>query len=325
MPQKHRVRNWRAYNKALRKRGDLFLYFDEVFLKTNWLYEGKRNSGGRIKYSNTAIQLMLTIRSFLRLPLRQAQGFVASIIQRLGLCLPVPDYTTTCRRAKTLSLKIKHLNKLDPQKPLHLLIDSTGLSIYSGTYFHAAKYGNPRRIKNGKAWKKLHIAFDVTSSQIANAHLSESNVQDAACVEKLTNDPGVRIQSITADRAYDKARCYQRVHELGAEAIIPPYRNARLQKENRNRSFEEALKVRDESITLIRKYPTYDEGVKEWKLERSYHKRSKIEALMHRFKRAFGFSLVSKNMDSMQSEVTTKVNILNLQRSLGGAHFELVT
>jgi hypothetical protein len=38
MPQKHRVRNWKAYNKALKLMGDLFLYFDENFLKNEDSY-----------------------------------------------------------------------------------------------------------------------------------------------------------------------------------------------------------------------------------------------------------------------------------------------
>lgn len=64
MPQKHRVRNWNAYNKALRKRGDLFLYFDENFIKNEWFFDGKRKSGGVIQYSDAVIKMMLTIKTY---------------------------------------------------------------------------------------------------------------------------------------------------------------------------------------------------------------------------------------------------------------------
>jgi hypothetical protein len=109
MPQKHRVRNWNAYNKALKLRGDLFLYFDENFLKNEWFFDGKRKSGGKIQYSDAVIEMMLSIKNVLRMPLRQAQGFVESILNRLELPLRAPDYTTVSRRAKTLSLKVKVL------------------------------------------------------------------------------------------------------------------------------------------------------------------------------------------------------------------------
>lgn len=70
MPQKHRVRNWNAYNKALKLRGDLFLYFDENFLKNEWSFAGKRKSGGKIQYSDAVIEMMLSIKNVLRMPLR---------------------------------------------------------------------------------------------------------------------------------------------------------------------------------------------------------------------------------------------------------------
>ncbi len=325
MPQKQRVRNWNAYNKALRKRGDLFLYFNEDFFKNEWLFNGKQKPGGQRAYSNVAIEMMLSIRSVLRLPLRQAQGFVESVVKRLGYNVAVPDYTTVSRRAKSLSLRVKCYNKIDPNKPLHLLIDSTGLSVYSGTYFHLTKYQSGRHLRNGNAWKKLHVAYDVASSQVTSAHLSNSNIQDAQPVEALSNIPGRKVGSIYADRAYDKVRCYRVAHALGAKAIIPPSRSAALQKDNRNRKYEEALKPRDESIRFIRQYPNYDEGVKEWKKQKGYHERSKIESLMHRYKRAFGFTLQSKTMETMRAETITKISILNIQKSLGGAEFEVET
>ncbi len=318
MPQKHRVRNWGPYNTALKKRGDLFLYFDDDLLNNGWHFKGPQKAGGRRIYSDKLIEMMLSIKYALRLPLRQAQGFVESCLKRLGYNLAVPDYSTISRRAKNLSLKVKCLNKFNRKEALHLLIDSTGLSVYSGSYFHLSKHQRDRKSRRSKAWKKLHIAFDIASSQVVSAYVSESNVQDASAVEHLTKDIASTIGSIRADRAYDKKRCYRIAYERGAQVIIPPYRNARLQKENR-KPYEDALKARDDCISFIRMYPSYDEGVKEWKKQSAYHKRSRVEALMHRYKRAFGFSIVAKNPETIKAEVITRINILNLQSTLGRA------
>lgn len=108
MPQKHRVRNWNIYNKALQPRADLFLYFDKNFLKNEWFFEGKRKPGGVLQYSDAVIEMMLSIKNLLRLPLRQTQGFVKSILSGLDSTLLyriTPRYRVAQKR---LSLKSNH-------------------------------------------------------------------------------------------------------------------------------------------------------------------------------------------------------------------------
>ena len=39
-----------------------------------------------------------------RLPLRQTEGLIGSVLQLLGLDLPVPDHSTLSRRAETLEV-----------------------------------------------------------------------------------------------------------------------------------------------------------------------------------------------------------------------------
>ena len=224
MSQKCRVRNWKSYNKALKRRGNLFLYFDEDFLKHEWFFKGKQKPGGEIVYSDATIEMILSIKYHFRLALRQTQGFVESVIKKLNLSIPVPNYTTLSRRSQSLSMKVRTYGQRKPDEPLHLLIDSTGLSVYSSTYFHAHKHMKDRLSKTGKSWKKLHIAFDLTSAQVVNAHLSDSHIQDASPISILTELPGQTIASIQADKAYDKRICYRRAKELNADAIIPPSR-----------------------------------------------------------------------------------------------------
>lgn len=325
MPQKHRVRNWSAYNIALRRRGDLFLYFDEDFFQ-NWHFTGKQKRGGQKKYNDAAIEMILTIKNVLRLPLRQAQGFVQGLARKLDISVSTPDFSTISRRAKALSVKIKQYGKTAPGEALHLLIDSTGLSVYSGTYFHTHKHLKNRLGKRTESWRKLHIAYDVKSSQVISAKLTSSTIQDAAVVEQLIDKTNRPIASITGDKAYDKQSCYKPAYKRGAKVIVPPQKTGKQQSQlKRLLPHQKALESRDRAISFCQNFPSYEEGIKEWKKQNGYHKRSLIEAVNHRFKKAFGFSLTSKTEASRETEVMIKLNIINKQRSLGEASFASVT
>ena len=60
------------------------------------------------------------------LPLRQAEGFVGSVLVQMGLDLRVPDYSTLSRRHAALAVELP-----PPQRgPIHLVVDSTGLKVY---------------------------------------------------------------------------------------------------------------------------------------------------------------------------------------------------
>ena len=64
--------------------------------------------GRQQAYSDAAIQACLTIKVLFDLPLRQATGFVESLLQLLGLNWSVPEFGTLCRRQKTLSVAIAY-------------------------------------------------------------------------------------------------------------------------------------------------------------------------------------------------------------------------
>ncbi|EIE52917.1 transposase, IS4 family protein, partial [Citreicella sp. 357] len=60
-----------------------------------------------------------------KLPLRQTTGMVASRLQMAGLDWPVPDYSTLCRRQKTLAVQIA-CRRADG--PLNLLVPSRDIA-----------------------------------------------------------------------------------------------------------------------------------------------------------------------------------------------------
>lgn len=84
---------------SLQKRGSLLIWLDK---DRSWL----ASHGGRpAVFSDTAIQFCLTIKVLFKLPLRQTTGMVASLLEMAGLDWAVPDYSTLCRRQKTLTVQ----------------------------------------------------------------------------------------------------------------------------------------------------------------------------------------------------------------------------
>jgi len=129
--QRHEVTNWPAYDASLRQRVSLTVWFtDEAILA--WAADPRTTRGGQPWYSPLAILTALTPRAVFRLAYRQAEGLLGSVIGLLGLSLPVPDHTTSSRRAATLEVPRPRSTGAGAGAdggPLHLLVDSTGLKL----------------------------------------------------------------------------------------------------------------------------------------------------------------------------------------------------
>ena len=129
--KKYRVRNWAEYNKALRSRGDLTIWFAEEAI-ANWKADKTTRPGGQQVYSDMAIETGLVVRMVYKLAYRQTEGFLDSIASLLGLGIEIPHYSTFCRRSRTLRKKLR-IPKVKSNQPICLMIDSTGLRIHVGT------------------------------------------------------------------------------------------------------------------------------------------------------------------------------------------------
>ena len=134
---KYRVSNWPEYDQALVQRGDITLWISEDAI-ASWKPTPTGLRGAQRKFSDHAIETALTLRLIFRLPLRQAEGFLRSVLSLMGVDLEAPDHTTLSRRSQQLDAA---LNLLPTKKPIHLIIDSTGLSIVGEGEWAAVKHG----------------------------------------------------------------------------------------------------------------------------------------------------------------------------------------
>jgi hypothetical protein len=89
-----------------------------------WLAPHDGCPGRPAVFSDAAIQFCLTIKVLFKLPLRQTTGMVAGLLKMAGVDWAVPDYTTLCRRQRTLAVQIPYRRA---DGPLNLLVDSTGI------------------------------------------------------------------------------------------------------------------------------------------------------------------------------------------------------
>lgn len=197
------VTNWPAYEAGLRRRGDLTLWLDEAAV-AGWSAPKRSTPGGQPIYSDLAIELVLSLRLVFHLALRQAEAFASSILRLLGLDLSVPDHSTLSRRGRGFAGRCPRV--LPSPGPIHLVLDSTGLELFGQGEWNAAKHGRTRR-----NWRKLHLAVDAGTGEIAAHVLTDGGADDAAQVPLLLRDVEGHIGSVTADGAYDCDPTYQAV------------------------------------------------------------------------------------------------------------------
>jgi Transposase DDE domain len=303
----YRVRNWKQYNEALVRRGSLTLWVDPAALGV-WRYQGPTQQGAQFEYSDSAIECLLTLRSVYHLTLRATEGFATSLVELMGLDLPVPDYSTLCRRAKTLCISL-------PKKatgPLHLVLDSTGLKVYGEGEWKVRKHGYSKR----RTWLKLHLAIDPETHEIQAALVSEPGVTDAEAVPDLLRQVANPLEAAEADGAYDQQSVYDALKQRGARAVIPPRRDAKIRRHGNSKG---PRLDRDENLRRIRQI-----GRKAWKEESGYHVRSLGETAMFRMKTLFGDEVSSRGSAQQATEMGIRCRAMNIMTHQGMPQSERV-
>ncbi len=169
--QQFRATNWAEYDAALRGRGSLIVWFTEAAVAA-WKGEPRTTRGGQPRYSELALSTALTLRAVFRLALRQTEGLIGSIIALLGLDLAVPDHSTLSRRGEILKVPQARAGT----RPIHLLVDSTGLRLCGPGEWLVEKHGSRAR----RSWRKLHIGVDADTGRIVASTLTAHDVDDAS-------------------------------------------------------------------------------------------------------------------------------------------------
>ena len=302
---RYRVTNWAEYDAALKRRGSLTVWFTDESVQA-WRAEPRTTPGGQPHYSALAITTALTLRTVFGLALRQTEGLIGSVIGLLGLDLAVPDHSTLSRRAKTL--EVPPLRRTGTG-PLHLLVDSTGLTLGGAGEWLVEKHGTSRR----RSWRKLHIGVDADSGEIVAVEVTRKDIDDAAMAGALLDQIADPIASFTADGGYDQDQVTRAVAERHPDAavIVPPRAGAVA-----SASAETAPTQRDRHLRMIA-----DRGHMAWQKASGYNLRAKVEASIGRYKRVVGDALRSRTDRTEATEVGLAAAALNRMLAFGRPNF----
>lgn len=303
--EKYRIRNWSKYNKALVQRGSITIWFSPEIAE-KWIVGKEGKKGRPKKYSDDAILCALMLKSVYHLPLRALRGLLLSVVQLLGLQLPIPCYTRICRRAGELGQRIKRLSR---KRPAHLVFDSTGLKVYGEGEWKVRQHGAGKR----RTWRKLHLATCPDSHDIVLGYLSDNGMSDSHVLPIMEEQIPSSVTTAYGDGAYDKEICYKVFERRGIIPIVPPQKNAVFKKTDKS----PWLQPRQEALFMIRGLGNDDDARKLWKKLFGYHKRSLVETAMYRFKTLLGRSLTSRKMVNQRAEVLAKCQVINRMNSLG--------
>ena len=209
---KYRVANWPAYNRALVRRGDVTVWLSWEAIAA-WTPRRSGRRGGQRRYSDLAIETAMTLRLLSPLPLRQAEGFLHALFGMLRLDLSAPDYTTLSRRSQHLR---RRLRLVPPGEGLHLVLDSTGLSLVGAGEWAAATHGGRGR----RGWRKLPLGVD--QSGVIRVHmLTGATGDDATTGLDLLDAVDGPLVSVTADAAYDTVAVYEASPGAGCDSRHP--------------------------------------------------------------------------------------------------------
>jgi len=245
---------------------------------------------------------MAWLSAVYRLRLQATQGLMASVLNLLKVGLPVPAYTTLCRRRRSLAVSLPRRAK---DEPLHVVVDATGVRVYGEGEWQVRCHGGSKR----RTWRKLHVGVDEASGELVAAVATSNDLSDGQLLPALLDQIDGQIAQVSGDGAYDTRDCYQAIETRKARAAIPPRRGARIWQHGNSNTPPLA---RDENLRSIRR-----RGRGEWKRAIGYHRRSLAETAIFRIKTIFGDRVRSRSFEAQAAEMLIRCSALNRMTHLG--------
>ena len=300
----YRMRNWAEYEAGLRSRGSLTVWIgldEDCRSIPGWdpPERVKKKPGRQRRYSGLAIETCLRIRAVYHQPLRQTEGFLKSLFALLNLTADVPDHTTVSRRSAKLGRV--HLGNRESNKPVHIIIDSTGLSVHVGLL---------RKPPKNRDYRKLHLGVDEKSGDIIACNLTSKSATDASRVPALLCEVDRPIASFRADSQYDAEGVYRRVEthrqDRSPRVLIPPKKNAAIKPDSA------VWRERNRNIRSRARH-----GKRVWHQKSGYSLRAKVETAVSRYKTIFGPKMRSRKLAAQRAEARICCQSLNAMTGLG--------
>jgi hypothetical protein len=227
------------------------------------------------------------------------------VLRLVGLNWRVPDFSTVCRRQKTLRVQLPYRASTTA---LDLLVDSTGIKFLGEGAWKRKKHGAEYR----RQWRKVHLGMDAHTLEIRAIEVTDNSVEDSAGGAPMLPEllaqipPDEALASVSADGAYDTKACHAAIAQRGAQAGTPPRKNGKPCK-----AILVGAGVRNEALKACHRL-----GYAIWKKWSGYHRRSLVETKMHCFKR-LGDRVMARTFERQVAELHVRVALLNRFTQLG--------
>ena len=217
----------------------------------------------------------------------------------LNLTVDAPGHSTVSKRSKKLGRV--ELCKSQSKKPVHIIIDSSGVRVH---------VGQMRKPPRNRDYRKLHFGVDERTGAVLACNLTSKSATDTSPVPSVLRQVDSPIASVRADSQYDSKVVYQAAesHRSGRSprVLIPPKKNARIKPKS------PAWRKRNRNIRGRKRL-----GKRRWNANSGYNSRSKVETAFSRYKRIIGPAMRARNLAVVRVEARIGAQILNKMTALG--------
>ena len=262
------------------------IWFDEAFLREHWRPAPTGKRGAPFSYSDITIQALLTLKAVFDRPYRMVEGLASSILQLLGIELSIPDHTLLSRRAKTLTVRIPRRQRT---KPVHVVVDSTGLKLYGEGEWKVRQHGAGKR----RTWRKVHVAVEAADKDVLAVEVTTEPWTDGEVFAGLLEQIEDPITPVEGAGAYHPRAVAAAAANRGAPVALPPRENAVPWA---------AAHPRTQALAAIA-----TQRLSAWKRAGGYHRRSRADNPIYRLKPLCGDGLASRRFATAVTEVHARV------------------
>ncbi len=284
-------RNWKEYNEALVRRGEILLDMDFI---DSWPDELAKMNDGKVgkpfDYPESFLAMLAVVHAYL-LPYRQMEGFVRALTKHVD-GLNAPDYTSIAWRVKRMDVSID--NTIDSDDVIVIAADSSGIKVANRGEWMRKKW-NVRR-----GFIKMHIAVDKETKEIVAMKVTKEHVHDGRKLVPLVRQAmqNANVSKVIADGAYDSRKNFRFLADNNIEQVIKVRKNASLH----------ARGCMPRKLSVLEQKEDFDG----WKQKHGYGYRWVAESAFSAFKRMFGEHIKAVRWKNMVKELILKASIYNM-------------
>ena len=306
---KYKVKNWNVYNKSLKNRGKLSLYFPKGDLRSQFINDDSYRKGiaGRTAvYSSAYIEVIFIHYRLFGWGIRQITGYFEDLWESKNLDIAVPSFGNLSDLFASLSVEVKQFcnklrKKLEAGEDVSLILDATALRFGRASYWYETKYN--KACKN-RPWNKMHLSMD-PGMNIHSIEITDNSISDIAMQDALIPSD-MAIDKVIADGGYYSIDGVERLYLNGITPVIPPPCNAVIHDKTDAVWHDKIVNYIKRKGAVYAFHKKYGYGV-----------RALIEAQFSRIKRCIGSSLLTERDNSKKTEGVIIGNIINLWNSFG--------